>query len=88
MRPTQKFSDEYLERCRDMSPAEIAQFLEDFMRSHCGRPATSKLISLKVPEDLLGAFRTQAKLAGVPYQSQIKRLMRSWVDDASTRGAN
>jgi uncharacterized protein (DUF4415 family) len=68
-----------------MSAAEIAQFLEDFMRLHGGRPATSKLISLKVPEDLLGAFRAQAKLAGVPYQSQIKRLMRSWVDHASTR---
>jgi predicted DNA binding CopG/RHH family protein len=87
MRPVQKFSDEYLERCRDMSAADIAQFLDDFMRIHGDRPASSKLISLKVPEDLLGAFRAQARLAGVPYQSQIKMLMRRWVDDATSAEA-
>jgi predicted DNA binding CopG/RHH family protein len=35
-----------------------------------------------VPEDLLQAFRQRAELAGVPYQTQIKQLMRQWVLDA------
>ena len=30
MRAVQKFSDEYLKRCREMSPDEIARFLDDF----------------------------------------------------------
>jgi len=36
-----------------------------------------------VPQDLLQAFRQKAELAGVPYQTQIKRLMREWVLDVS-----
>jgi hypothetical protein len=33
-RPVQFFSDEYLERCKQMSPTEIVQFLEDFRLLH------------------------------------------------------
>jgi predicted DNA binding CopG/RHH family protein len=79
MRPVQHFSDEYLEQCRGMTPDQVLRFLEDFRTLHGTRPARSKLISLKVPEDLLQAFRQRAELAGVPYQSQIKQLMREWV---------
>jgi predicted DNA binding CopG/RHH family protein len=57
----------------------VIRFLEDFRNLHAGRPTRSKLISLKVPEDLLQAFRQRAELAGVPCQAQIKRLMRNWV---------
>jgi predicted DNA binding CopG/RHH family protein len=39
----------------------------------------TRLISLKVPEDLLDAFRTKAELHGVRYQTQIKKLMRRWL---------
>ena len=80
-RPVQYFSDEYLERCKQMSPDEIVKFLDDFRRIHSGQPATSKLISMKVPEDLLNTFKTKAKLNGVPYQTQIKRLMTAWVQE-------
>jgi predicted DNA binding CopG/RHH family protein len=59
--------------------SEGIRFLEDFRNLHAGRSTRSKLISLKVPEDLLQAFRQRAELAGVPYQAQIKRLMRKWV---------
>ena len=82
MRPVQFFADEYLERCRGMTPDQVIRFLEDFRTLHGSRPSRSKLISLKVPEDLLDAFRQRAELAGVPYQSQIKRLMRAWVLEA------
>lgn len=81
MRPVQFFTDEYLEQCRGMTADQVIRFLEDFRNLHAGRPARSKLISLKVPEDLLQAFRQRAELAGVPYQAQIKRLMREWVLD-------
>lgn len=79
MRPVEYFSDEYLEQCRDMQPDDIIRYLEDFRRLYSSRPAPSKLISMKVPEDLLEAFKARARLAGIPYQTQIKALMRAWV---------
>jgi uncharacterized protein (DUF4415 family) len=82
MRTVQRFSDEYLESCRDMTPDQIVRFLDDFRRLHGSRPAPSKLISMKVPTDLLSAFKAKAALAGTPYQSKIKELMKAWVVDA------
>jgi predicted DNA binding CopG/RHH family protein len=82
VRPVQFFTDEYLRQCRGMTADQVIRFLEDFRNLHAGRPTRSKLISLKVPEDLLQAFRQRAELAGVPYQAQIKRLMRKWVLEA------
>jgi len=79
----QYFTDDYLEQCRGMTADQVIRFLEDFRQLHAQRPSRSRLISLKVPEDLLQAFRQKAKLAGVPYQTQIKRLMREWVLDAA-----
>jgi len=83
VRPVQYFTDDYLEQCRGMTADQVIRFLEDFRQLHAQRPSRSRLISLKVPEDLLQAFRQKAKLAGVPYQTQIKRLMREWVLDAA-----
>lgn len=79
MKALQKFSDAYLERSREMSAADIAKFLEDFRRVHGGRKSPSRLISLKVPEDLLEAFKAKARMRGTPYQSKIKELMGDWV---------
>lgn len=80
MRPVQYFSDEYLEQCRSMTPEQILQFLEDFRTLHQPRPGPSRLISLKVPEALLAAFKVKAQLSGAPYQTQIKRLMTRWLE--------
>lgn len=90
MRPVQYFTPEYLAQCRQMTPDQIIRFLEDFRRLNAGRgegfaPAKSRLISLKVPGDLLDAFRTKARLAGRPYQTQIKLLMKAWLTGQSTR---
>ena len=86
MKAVQHFSDEYLERCREMTPNDIVRFLDEFRRLHGqprGRPGgPSKLISMKVPEGLLLAFKTRAQLMGVPYQTQIKKLMSEWLDGA------
>lgn len=80
MRPVQYFSKEYLDRCRAMKPEQVLKFLDDF-RGLASRnlPAKSRLISMKVPEPLLEAFRTKARLTGIPYQTQIKRLMSGWL---------
>ena len=77
----QYFSDEYLLQCREMSTESIVEFVEGFLKLHgnVGKPTRSKLISLKVPEDLLEVFRAKAKLEGVAYQTLIKRLMRQWI---------
>ena len=80
MRPVQYFTKEYLEQCKGMKPADIVRFLDEFRRLHS--PAAhrgSRLISLKVPENLLEAFKAKAGLHNVPYQTQIKRLMMDWV---------
>ena len=62
-----------------MTPDQILQFLADFQQLHGTQRSTSKLISMKVPEDLLNAFKAKAKMANTPYQTQIKVLMRHWV---------
>lgn len=82
-RPVQRFSDEYLQRCRELSAVDIVRFLDDFKRIHGNRQSRSRLISLKVPEPLLAAFRTKARLGGVRYQTQIKNLMRQWLEEAT-----
>jgi predicted DNA binding CopG/RHH family protein len=76
----QLFSDESLERSKNLTPTEIAQFLEDFRNLHSLENASkSILISLKVPENLLRAFRQKAEIEGVLYQTMIKRLMTGWL---------
>jgi len=84
-RPVQYFSDEYLARCREMSPEEVLEFLESFRLLHGGERQASKLISLKVQEALLDAFKRRCRLEGVPYQTQIKRLMSDWLRAAESR---
>lgn len=79
MKAIQYFSDDYLAQCRALSPDQILRYLDDFRRLHASTPPVSKLISLKIPEDLLSAFKAKARLAGTPYQTQIKALMKAWV---------
>jgi len=80
MRVLQKFSDEYLERCKELSIEERLDFVENFRLMHSEIHSPSKLISLKVPEHLLASFKQKAKLEGVAYQTQIKKLMKDWVN--------
>ncbi len=80
MKALQKFSDDYLETCKQMSTEEIAQFLEDFRQTHGGTQTEKlKLISLKVAPSLLNAFKTKCKLEGSRYQTKIKELMTNYV---------
>lgn len=82
MRAVQYFTDEYLEQCRKMKPEQVLRFLEDFRElQKVRKPARSKLISIKIPEDLLESFKGKAERVGRPYQTQIKELMREWLKE-------
>lgn len=85
MKVVQRFTDEYLDRCREMSGDDIVRFLDDFRRVHGSAPGKSQLISIKVPENLLAAFKAKARLCDVPYQTQIKALMTEWLGRPSNR---
>jgi len=78
MKPIQYFSDEYLEQCRTATPEQILTFLDNYRQMQGGEDK-SKLISMKVPESLLEAFRQKCELRGLKYQTQIKQLMRDWL---------
>jgi predicted DNA binding CopG/RHH family protein len=78
MKPVQYFSEHYLQQCQSMSTDSIAEFLEAFRLMQ--QPADkSKLISIKIPESLLLAFRRKCELGNVKYQTQIKALMKEWI---------
>lgn len=81
MKPVQYFSDDYLEQCRKMSTKGILEFLEGFRRlAGQGRAKPqSKLISIKIDETLLNAFRRRAALENKKYQTLIKELMQAYL---------
>jgi predicted DNA binding CopG/RHH family protein len=74
-------SEESLAMGRSLSATEISRFVEDFRSLHSLVGAKTKLISLKVPEPLLRAFRLKAEAQGLRYQTQIKKLMEEWLKE-------
>jgi predicted DNA binding CopG/RHH family protein len=83
MNPLQRFSKGQLERTRKMTPQQILSFIEGYRAIHLPRrKQRSKLISLKLSEPLLRAFKDKSQISGVPYQTQIKALMRQWLGQA------
>lgn len=82
-RPLQYFSDEALARSRKLSPEQTLRYLEGFrLLQREPRPAKARLISVRVPQALLDTFKAKAARAGVPYQTQLKRLMARWLEEA------
>lgn len=75
----QYFSKEYVERCKEMTPDQALEFLEDFQKLSGETNEKCTPISLKIEPSLLKAFKTKAKLEGIPYQTQIKVLMKQWL---------
>lgn len=64
----------------DVQP--IIDFLENFQDLvNPQNRLPSRLISIKIPEALLSAFRFKAERAGVPYQTMIKKLMQQWLSE-------
>ena len=82
MKPVQYFNTEYLLQSGKASPAQILQFLEQFRLMQAPQSPNltkSKLISMKVPEDMLATFRAKCEVEGIKYQTQIKVLMDGWL---------
>lgn len=75
----QYFTKEYLTRCKDFTPDQIIDFLENYRQLVTNAPEKCQLISLKIEPSLLSAFKQKAKLEGIPYQTKIKHLMREWL---------
>jgi predicted DNA binding CopG/RHH family protein len=85
----QFFSDDYLKQCKNMRPQEVLKFLDDFRKLHgSNKKVASKLISIKIPEDLLEMFKISAKNHGTPYQTQIKNLMKDWLIKSQKKEIN
>ena len=76
----QYFTKEYLKRCEGMTPEQIIEFLENYRKLFSTIPEKSQLISLKIEPRLLKAFKRKAELEGTPYQTQIKKLMKEWLN--------
>ncbi len=56
------------------NPSDVTEQV-DIIINYDFNASPSKLISLKVPENLLSVFRTKAAMTDTPYQTQIKKLM-------------
>ena len=78
-RPTQRFTKEYLRSVSGTSAQDVVEYLESFRLLQEAVPTKTKLISMKVEEDLLALFRKKCEQQGLKYQTQIKKLMRLWV---------
>jgi len=75
----QYFSKDSLKRCAGMTPDQIIEFLENYRQLVTRAPEKCQLISMKIEPSLLKAFKTKAQSEKVPYQTQIKKLMRDWL---------
>lgn len=82
MKTLQYFSSDYLEQTRHATPEQVLNFLEQYRLMQMPEPAKtkSKLISLKIQQNLLDAFRSKCELKDLKYQTQIKQLMLDWLN--------
>jgi uncharacterized protein (DUF4415 family) len=62
-----------------LSPDETIEFLEQFSKVILSQDSASKLISIRIPENVLNSFKTLAKLQNRKYQTVMVQLMREWV---------
>ncbi len=79
MKTLQKFSDDYLQRCVKLSIEERMDFIENYKLATSDEASPLKSIRIKIPDYLLIAFKQKAKLEGIAYQTQIKKLMKDWL---------
>lgn len=59
-----------------VSPAEALQFLESMRQMAEDKDKPTKLISLRIPENILSAVKTKAKFENKKYQSLIVQYIR------------
>lgn len=59
MRPVQYFSDDYIERCRNLTADQILQFLDDFRRLHGSALLAEKEQQRKFASEVIRVVRQQ-----------------------------
>ena len=74
----QYFTDEYLEDCKKLSTDQILRFLDDYSKLQVA-PGKLVQINLRVPKNVLKAFKARALRENISYQKKIKELMVAWV---------
>lgn len=70
---------------KKVTPDEAVQFLEDFRLMMSRKDKEAKLISIRIPENILNTYKTEAKLNGQKYQSLMVEAMRQYLIPKSTR---
>jgi predicted DNA binding CopG/RHH family protein len=73
-----KKAKQFHKKSENLSHDQIVQFLDDFGKIVSGRDKKTKLISVRVPENILDAFKLKAQYQQKKYQSVIVQLMREW----------
>lgn len=61
-----------------LTAKQTLEFLEGFSQLMSNKDAPTKLISIRVPENVLSAFKFKAEKMNIKYQSQIVKLIREW----------
>jgi uncharacterized protein (DUF4415 family) len=84
-RSTQLASDAQIIAPGEEDVTHIVEFLEAFRELADPRAQKpSKLISIKIPEQLLATFRFKAERENKRYQTKIKELMLEYVRGSAT----
>jgi predicted DNA binding CopG/RHH family protein len=79
----QKLKKKDISQLSNTDATQIAKFLEDFQHMIAGVDDKTKMISLRVPANILSAFKFKAERQNLKYQSLIIDLMRKWVQEQS-----
>ncbi len=72
-----------MEKTRDLTPEEAMDFLESFRKIIGHQDESTQLISLRVPANIIRAFKVKAKADGKKYQSMIVQALRDFLRQQS-----
>jgi predicted DNA binding CopG/RHH family protein len=76
---------DFIKQCLKLKSHDVIKILEDHRSlstvSEIKEKDRSILISIKIPSSLLSEFRNACSKSGTKYQTQIKVLMREWLNN-------
>ena len=64
---------------KKLTPDQTIDFLDNFQSVINGKDKKTKLISLRIPENILESFKVLTQEKNQKYQSIIVHLMREWI---------
>jgi hypothetical protein len=76
---SKKFAKKSKPTSAKLTVDQTLRFLEDARTLYHGPDEPTQAISLRVPKNVLRAFKTKAGLEDRKYQSVIVALMRKWI---------